>query len=212
MSTTTPTSVLEAAAAIVVGDGFDALSFPRIAQHLDLPVAAITAAFPSFENVLAGLLTRETAQLTRVISEHLDRDPLGGLPSRIFRYSLISIYEQPVARSLYLGEPQSLARMVHMIDGLAELPVMSLHPEFLPALQNAGMMRPDVDARGIAAVVDTVGAGIAVSATGQRIDEVATGLATLLELGADADVENTTPGKLLFAEYAATVAVGSPRG
>lgn len=212
MPTTTQQSVLDAAAAIVLGDGFDALSLRRLARHLDRPLADIDAHFPALESLVARLLTREAERLARVIGDHIDRDPLGGLPSRIFRYSLVAVYEQPVARALYLDAPSSLARMVHLVDGLAELPVLSVHADFLPALQRAGMMRDDVDPRTIAALLDAVGAGVAVAATRQQIDDVAAGLATLLERAADADVEDTTPGKLLFAQYAAIVAAESPRG
>jgi hypothetical protein len=50
------------------------------------------------------------------------------------------------------------------------------------------------------------------SAPGQQLDAVTSGLVTLLERGVDAEVSDTTPGKLVFAQYAATLAVGVRRG
>lgn len=211
---TTPTrdDVLDAAAAIVVGDGADALGYARIAQHLDVAFDDVTALYPLFEELLAALLTRETGDLARVIADNVDRDPRGGLPSRIFGYALGAIYEHPVARALYLADPGGLERIMRAIDGVARVPDLTIHPELLPALQRAGMVRHDVDAQAIAAVVSVLGSGIAMSAPGQQLDAVASGLISMLERGVDADVTDTTPGKLVFARYAATLAVGAHRG
>jgi AcrR family transcriptional regulator len=204
--------VLDAAAAIVVGDGADALGYARIAQHLDVTFDDVTALYPLFEELLAALLTRETGDLVRIIADNVDRDPRGGLPSRIFGYALGAIYEHPVARALYLADPGGLERIMRAIDGVARVPDLTIHPELLPALQRAGMVRLDVDAEAIAAVVSVLGSGIAMSAPGQQLDAVASGLISMLERGVDADVTDTTPGKLVFARYAATLAVGAHRG
>jgi hypothetical protein len=211
---TTPThdDVLDAAAAIVVGDGADALGYARIAQHLDVTFDDVTTLYPLFEELLAALLTRETGDLVRIIADNVDRDPRGGLPSRIFGYALGAIYEHPVARALYLADPGGLERIMRAIDGVARVPDLTIHPELLPALQRAGMVRLDVDAEAIAAVVSVLGSGIAMSAPGQQLDAVASGLVSMLERGVDADVTDTTPGKLVFARYAATLAVGAHRG
>lgn len=211
---TTPThdDVLDAAAAIVVGDGADALGYARIARHLDVTFDDVTALYPLFEELLAALLTRETGDLARIIADNVDRDPRGGLPSRIFGYALGAVYEHPVARALYLADPGGLERIMRAIDGVARVPDLTIHPELLPALQRAGMVRLDVDAEAIAAVVSVLGSGIAMSAPGQQLDAVASGLVSMLERGVDADVTDTTPGKLVFARYAATLAVGAHRG
>jgi AcrR family transcriptional regulator len=211
---TTPThdDVLDAAAAIVVGDGADALGYARIAQHLDVTFDDVTTLYPLFEELLAALLTRETGDLVRIIADNVDRDPRGGLPSRIFGYALGAIYEHPVARALYLADPGGLERIMRAIDGVARVPDLTIHRELLPALQRAGMVRLDVDAEAIAAVVSVLGSGIAMSAPGQQLDAVASGLISMLERGVDADVTDTTPGKLVFARYAATLAVGAHRG
>lgn len=209
MSTTTPTErdILDAAATIVVGDQTDALSYSRLAHRLGSTIDAVRAVYPVFETLVASLLTRETAMLTRVIVDNVDRDPRGGLPSRIFSYALCAVYEQPLARALYLDDPAGLARIVRMTDGVAELPTLSLHPDLLPELQRAGMMRADIAPARVAAVIDVAGAGIAMSAPRQQLDAVAAGLRMLLERAVDADVVDTTPGKALLARYTATVAL-----
>lgn len=205
-------SILDAAAAIVVGDGPDALGYGRLAQQLGVAFEDVTAVYPVFENLLAALLTRETGELGRIIVENVDRDPRGGLPSRIFGYALGAVYEHPVARALYLGDPAGLSRIMRAVDGVAVVPDLTIHPELLPALQKVGMVRADVDARAVGAVISVLGSGVAMSAPGQQLDAVTSGLVTLLERGVDADVSDTTPGKLVFAQYAASLAVGARRG
>lgn len=205
-------AILDAAAAIVVGDGPDALSYGRVAQRLGVDAGAVTAVYPVFESLLAALLSRETGDLGRIIVENVDRDPRGGLPSRIFGYALGAVYEQPVARALYLSNPAGLARIMRAVDGVARVPDLSIHPELLPALQQAGMVRADVDVRAVTAVLSVLGSGVAMSAPGQQLDEVMAGLVALLERAVDADVVDTTPGKLLFAQYAANLAVVVPQG
>ncbi len=210
---TTPSEdeILDAAVAILIGDGSDALGYARIAQRLGVGVDEITSVYPLFEGLLAALLTRETGGLARIIVENVDRDPRGGLPSRIFGYALGAVYEHPVARALYLGDPAGLERIMRAVDGVAPVPDLTIHPELLPALQEVGMVRADVDPHAVAAVISVLGSGIAMSAPAQHLDAVATGLVSMLERGVDAAVTDTTPGKLVFARYAATLAVGAPR-
>ncbi len=210
MDTTTPTAeqILDTASRIVIGDGVEALSYGTIAQRLETDTAAVQRIFPVFEGLLASLLTRETRELLHVIADNVERDPRGGLPSRIFGYALVGVFEHPFARALYLDDPAALNRIMRAIDGVAPVPDLTIHPELLPALQDAGMIRPDADPHAIAAVISVLGSGIAMSAPGQLIDVVADGLRMLLERSVDADVVDTTPGKQVFAHYAERVAVG----
>lgn len=209
MDSITPTAeqILDAASAIVIGDGIQALRYPTLAQRLSVDEATVRQAFPVFENLIASLITRETQALLHVIVDHVDRDPRGGLPSRIFRYALVAVFEHPFARALYLDDPAGLNRVMRSIDGVAAVPDLTVHPELLPALQDAGMVRPDADPHAVAAVISVLGSGVAMSAPGQLIDTVADGLALMLERAVDADVADTTPGKRVFAQYAEKVAV-----
>lgn len=211
MDPTTPSAeqILDAASAIVVGDGVDALTHASIAQRLGTDEHTVREAFPFAEGLFAALFTRETAELLRRVVDNVERDPRGGLPSRIFGYALGAVYEHPFARALYLDDPAGLNRVMRAIDGVAAVPDLTIHPELLPSLQGAGMMRADADPREVAAVISVIGSGIAMAAPGQLIDVVADGLRMLLERGVDADVADTTPGKRVLAHYAERVAVGS---
>lgn len=199
--------ILEAASGIVIGDGVDALGYGTIAERLGLSREEVVAAFPMFEELLAALLTRETAEMVRIVADNIERDPRGGLPSRIFGYALGAVYEHPLARSLYLSDPAGLNRIMRSIDGVEAVPDLTIHPGLLPALQQAGMVRHDIDPTAITAVISALGSGISMSAPGQSLDAVTAGLVLLLERGVDAEVADTTPGKNVFFAFAESLAV-----
>jgi hypothetical protein len=212
MDPTTPTAeqILDAASAIVVGDGVATLGFGTVAQRLGTDELAVRTEFPVIESLLASLLTRETNELLRRVVDSIDRDPKGGLPSRVFGYALNAVYEHPFARALYVDDPAGLNRVMRAIDGIAAVPDLTIHPGLLPALQDVGMMRADVDPHAIAAVISVVGSGVAMTAPGQLIGAVSDGLVLLLERGADADVADTTPGKRVVVQYAEMLAADPP--
>ena len=203
MNTTTPSvnEILDAAAAIIIGDGVAALGYGTLAERLDTTPAAVAEAFPLFEELLVAILARATGELVRAAVDDIDRDPRGGLPSRIFGYAIHAVYENPLARALYLTDPEGLNRMMRAVDGLVAVPELSIHPGLLPALQEVGMARADIDPHAIAAVISALGAGVAMTAPGQALDAVSRGLTTMLERTVDAEVTDTAPGKVAFARY-----------
>lgn len=199
--------ILTAAADILIGDGIDALGYGTLSARLGCDRSDISAVYPLFEELLADLLTRETAELSRIVVDNVERDPRGGLPSRIFGYALTAVYEHPLARALYLTDPAGLNVIMRTLDGVAAVPDLSIHPQLIASLQEVGMVRADVDPDAVTAVISVVGSGVALSAHSQPLDHVSTGLVTMLERAVDADVVDTTPGKNVFFRYAESLVV-----
>lgn len=202
MDSTTPMAprILDAAAEIVIGDGVDALGYGTLAERLGVSRDTVRAAFPVFEQLIESFLGRMTASLAHVVVDNVGRDPRGGLPSRIYGYAVSAIYEAPLARALYFTDPAGLVRLMRAADGVSTMPDLSIHPTLLPRLQEVGMARPDIDPTAIASVIRAVGSGISMSAPGQDLGNIATGLTLLLERTVDADVVDTMPGKeVLYA-------------
>ncbi|MCP6646264.1 hypothetical protein NL493_29390, partial [Klebsiella pneumoniae] len=75
--------ILDAAEAIVIGDGVEALGYEMIAERLAISHTDARDAYPVFEQIIASVLTRMTSSLARVVVDNVERDPRGGLPSRI---------------------------------------------------------------------------------------------------------------------------------
>ena len=94
--------VLDAAADAFVNDGFEAMTFRMIAGRMGVDAAHIESLFESVEQLLVRMLNREYTGMFYAIVNDIERDPLGGRLSRIYRYVLSAVYERPLARSLYL--------------------------------------------------------------------------------------------------------------
>lgn len=197
--------VLDAAADMFVNDGFDAMSLRSIARHLDVDEAQITDLYQSLESLLVGMLNREYAAMFHAIVDDIERDPLGGRLSRIYRYVLSAVYERPLARSLYLMDRDGLHRIMRATHGFAYIPQLSVRAEFIDRMKDAGAVRPDSDSAAVSAVISAVSAGTALLAPDQPLSDVVDGLALLLERAVDTEATDTTRGKAEFFAYATSL-------
>ncbi|TXK17118.1 TetR/AcrR family transcriptional regulator [Homoserinibacter sp. GY 40078] len=211
MQPTIPTSdrILDAAAEILISDGVDTLTHGSIASRTGIARAVVEDQHPTLESVFEALLAREMLEAVTSVSDNVERDPRGGLASRIFSYVICGIYERPLLRALHLMAPGGIAQIVSALDGMGSIPELSIHPQLLPALQHAGMVREDVDAEAVVALVRSLGYGVSLTAPWAGLDEVCSALAMLLERGVDADVTDTSPGKEVFRRFAESLVAGA---
>src|SRR3954469_7154502 len=105
-------AVLDAASDLLVHDGFDAITFKSVASRSGVDEAQVHALFDSTEQLLVSMLNREYSAMFRVIVDNIERDPLGGLMSRIYRYVFHAVYERPMGRTLYLMDRDGLNRIM----------------------------------------------------------------------------------------------------
>jgi AcrR family transcriptional regulator len=191
---------LDAASDIVVNDGIDALTSRAIAHRAGIAESEVEELYASAEQLLADLLISEYRGMRRSIADGIERDPRGGLLSRVYRYSIIAIHERPLSRALYIQEPGSLNRIVRMTHGTEYFPPFGTDPEFLAELQRVGMIRADVDLDELGAFLRAYMAGTALISTAGDVDAIVAGGVLLIERGVDADVVDTEPGKRAFFE------------
>ncbi|MEO8262315.1 MAG: TetR/AcrR family transcriptional regulator [Pseudolysinimonas sp.] len=197
--------VLDAASDMFVNDGFDAMSLRSIAGHLDIDESELTNLFESMESLLVGMLNREYTGMFHAIVDDIERDPLGGRMSRIYRYVLSAVYERPLARSLYLMDRDGLHRIMRATHGFAYIPQLSVRSDFIDRMKVAGAVRNDIDSAAVSAVIAAVSAGTALLAPDQPLSDVVDGLAVLLERGVDTDTTDTSRGKAEFFAYASSL-------
>lgn len=203
--------LLDAASHLVTEDGFDAVSLPRIAHQAGVSQDAVLAQVGSLEDLLVAMLNREFTQLWTGILDDIERDPRGGLLSRIYRYTLTGVYERPLVRALYLADRDGLNTIMRSTHGFSYVPELGIRAEFIERMQEAGMVRRDVDASRLSAVLSAISAGAALTAPHSQLDLLNEGLFALLVAAVDADVDDTTPGKTTFVEYALSLARPNPR-
>lgn len=203
--------VLDVAADILVNDGSERVTIEAVARRTGLAPETIRASFDDSADLVVTVLNREFDRMFRVILDNIERDPRGGLLSRIYRYTFAAVYERPVARALYLMDRDGLNSLMRSSQGYAYIPRLGVRAEFIERMQAIGMVRPEVDAAQISAVVSAVAAGVALMSPHSALDSVSEGLCTLLEEGVDADVDDTAPGKAAFIDYALSLAADPRR-
>jgi len=195
-------AVLDAASAIVLNDGFESANLRAIAARARITEERLLELFHSPGQLFVSLLNREYSGMFKVIVDHMDRDPLGGLLSHIYRHTLGALHERPLARLLYLTDPVALNAILREAHGFQYMPKLGPRAEFIDMMKRVGMVRHDIDSRSISALITAVSAGAALTAPHEELDHLVDGLATVLERSADADVVDTSAGKAAFIEYA----------
>jgi AcrR family transcriptional regulator len=194
--------VLDAATAIVLQDGFESANLRAIAAKARITEEELLNLFGTAGQLFVAMLNREYQGIFTVIIDHMDRDPLGGRLSHIYRHTIGAVHERPLARALYLTDPIALNTIMRAAYGFDYMPEMGPRAEFIDMMKDAGMVRHDIDSASLSAVLATVVAGASLTAPHEELDRIVNGLMILLERSVDTDVHDTSPGKRAFLQYA----------
>lgn len=202
--------ILTAAADILMADGYDAVTVDAIAAHSGLAQAEVSELFETSGDALVAMLNREFAAMYAGIVDHIERDPRGGLLSRIYLYILAGIYERPLSKTLFVIDRDALNRIMRHSHSFRYVPQVGIRREMIERLQEAGMVRRDIDASMISSVLSVCSAGLALTAPHDDLDLVIRGISDLLARSVDADVADTEAGKRVFYEWATSLTISSP--
>ena len=202
-------AVLDAAADLITNDGYSAVTLPSIASRAGIPIEQVSDTFPSANDAMVAMLNREFQGMYGNIVENIERDPRGGLLSRMYTYILSSVYERPLAKTLFVIDREALNSIMRNAHSFVYVPNVGIRSELIEGLQAAGMVRPDVDARVISSVLSACSAGMALTAPHNDLDLIIDGLSTLISRGVDADVDDTTAGKAVFYDWATSLVARS---
>lgn len=199
--------VLDAAAHIIVSEGFEAATLQGVAERSQVPPEAIIELFGSFDDVLVCMLNREFARMYATIVDQIERDPRGGLLSRMYLYILSAVYERPLAKVLYTVDPAALNTIMRNANSYGYVPTVGIRADLIEKLQRAGMVRRDADAPTISHLITTFSAGLALTAPHEELDLIVAGICDVLAKTVDTDASDTTPGKAAFYEWATSLTV-----
>jgi AcrR family transcriptional regulator len=194
--------VLDVAAEIVISGGFRELTLRSLADAADVPYRGLVREFGTIEQALVMMLNREFTGIYLSIVEHIERDPRGGLLSRIYYYTLAATYERPLAKVLYTVDREAMNAIMRAANSFGYVPGVGIRADFIEAMQSAGMVRRDVDAGTVSNMLTIFSAGLALTAPHEDLDRLVSGVTDLLGQVADVDVEDTTPGKAAFYDWA----------
>lgn len=197
--------VLDAAAHIILTDGFDRVSLKEVAARSEVSPEAVLELFGTFEDVLVCMLNREFARMYASVVDQIERDPRGGLLSRMYLYILTAVYERPLAKILYTVDPTALNTIMRNANSFGYVPSVGIRADLIEKLQRAGMVRRDADAPAISHLITTFSAGLALTAPHEELDLIVSGICDVLAKSVDTDAIDTTPGKAAFYEWATSL-------
>jgi len=195
--------VLDATEQVFVEQGFDKTTIQSVATQSGVTVGQIKELYPSRLDLMVAMLNREYMNLFQEIIQDVERDPRGGLLSRLYTYILSQIYQRPVARKLFMIDRNALHDLVSHQHAIMYVPSVETRSELIAALQEAGMVRADADPAFISRVVSVISGGLAITSPHQDLDAVVGVMMHLIRDQFDADVIDTTPGKRIYQEWAA---------
>lgn len=200
--------ILDAAAELISRRGFDHVTTEEIATAAGVAKGVLYLRFASKDALLDALLDREFANAVRVVVDLVDRDPRGGLLSRLYLHSLRAVEASPVLRTFYgdaNGESRVVARLVRQRSA-SRYPTRALvGADFFNDLHRVGMIRADVDPTTLARLLSVWSIGLAASGPHDDVDTLIVGIGDLVARAVDADVTDSTPGKRAFTEFARTL-------
>lgn len=197
--------ILDAAGDLIVNDGYTAVTMSTIADRTGYSPEQLGELFDSSGDVLISMLNREFSRIYASIVDNIERDPRGGLLSRVYLYILTALYERPLARSLFLIDRNALNDIMRNNTSFRYVPQIGIRGELIEALQEVGMVRRDIDAAMISGVISSFTAGLALTAPHDDLDPFVRGLSELLARGVDEDVTDTEPGKQIFYNWATSL-------
>jgi AcrR family transcriptional regulator len=197
--------ILDAAAALIVDAGLEGVTLESVATRAGVSEADILAEFGTLSETLVVVLNREFTRIYVSIVDHVERDPRGGLLSRIYLYSLAAIYERPLARALYTSDPTAMNSIMRSANNLGYLPGVGIRAEFIETMQSAGVVRRDIDAEVLSRTIMIFSAGLALTAPHEKLDLIVRGVSDIIARAVDIDIVDTTAGKTAFYEWAASL-------
>ncbi|NEM89796.1 TetR/AcrR family transcriptional regulator [Galbitalea soli] len=194
--------IMDAAADVIVGDGFDAVSLARVAQTAGVSESQILAEFGSLDEALVLMLNREFTSIYVSIVDNIERDPRGGLLSRIYYYTLTSVYERPLAKVLYTADRDAMNTIMRNANSFGYVPGVGIRSDFVEGMQRAGMVRRDIDAETVSHLLTIFSAGLALTAPHADLDQIVRGVTDVLARAVDTEARDTTAGKRVFFDWA----------
>lgn len=197
--------LLTQAEQVFLEEGVSETNNHLIAKRSGVPLASILELYPNPLDLQVAMLNREFTRMYQGILSDIERDPQGGLLSRMYTYIFTQVYERPVARTLYMIDRSALHDLMSHQHAQNYVPSLAIQFELMENLHEAGMLKPDIDLEVASSAITVISGGLALTAPHANLGEIVGVLMGMLGQAFDADVPDTTPGKHLFYAWATSL-------
>jgi TetR/AcrR family acrAB operon transcriptional repressor len=204
--------ILNAAAAAIMRQGHDKTTMSDIAGEASVSRSIIYLHFASKEKLIATLLQREVRQYVQTWLEQIEADPRGGTMGGIYRAVLVAINSRPFMAAIMRQDRRVLGNYLRKPDNIFRtMQSSAVSANMLQALQDAGVVRQDIDPVVTAHIMDMFSYGLLTIQEFRSPDELPpfdivmeTVAGMLDQLLTPADGGNSEAGKDVIRRLAAT--------
>lgn len=153
--------IMDAAAGLFARHGFDKTTVDEIADAAGVSKGAIYLHFESKDALFEAVLAREMTAHTEAWLELLEADPEGGTLGGIYRNTLRALQASPLMTAIMRQDQQVIGSYLRKPDSLFETDyAKASRVELVERLQEAGVVRRDVDPKVASHVMDVLGYGL----------------------------------------------------
>lgn len=149
--------ILDAAADLIIRYGYDKTTMADIAAAAGIGRGVLYLHFHSKDLVLDALISREFPRYAQAWLEHMEADPRGGTIGGLFRSVLYAINSSPFMAAIAKRDKDVFGSYLRKPNNMfASMQASSVNTEFVRAMQEARVIRRDIDAAAIAYITDTL--------------------------------------------------------
>ncbi|NOK62144.1 MAG: TetR/AcrR family transcriptional regulator [Chloroflexi bacterium AL-W] len=205
--------ILDVAVDLFVHYGYDKTTISDIARKAGVSQGAIYLHFDSKDALLEGLVIRETKAYAERWLALIEADPKGGTIGAMYKNSLYALSASPFMSAMYRQDSRILGNYIRKPDNffrrMRDQQTESGRYTFVKMMQEAGVMRQDMDPRVVAHIMDMLAHGLVEmdevidKASVPPVEDIIEGIADIMDRALTLDDgSNTEDGKAILRQIA----------
>lgn len=153
--------ILNAASKLIVHYGFDKTTVSDIAKEAGISKGAIYLHFDSKDALFEALLIREMQLYSERWLELIESDQYGGTIGSMYKNTLYALNESPFMSAIFKQDSRVLGSYIRKPDNFfRRQQEHDARFAFVNMMQDAGVIRTDLDARVISHIMDMLAFGL----------------------------------------------------
>lgn len=206
--------ILDAAEALIVERGFEAMLIQQVAERVGIGKGAIYREFASKTELVHEVLARAGDRLWQAVSREVEAVGARRF-SAIYRIGIAALFADPIMLAAYTHDRAMLGSYVETGPGDRYEGRLRRLTEYLGELQRSGAVRADLDVRAAATALASASIGLAYAGTllgglsPARLDATAGVIADMIERGLETGTEPGDPRST--ADLVRVLFEGGPR-
>ena len=204
--------ILDAAADLFVHYGYDKTTVSDIARQAGISKGAIYLHFKSKDALLEALITREMATYAEKWLALIEADPQGGTIGSMYKNSLYALSDSAFMAAMFRQDGRILGNYLRQPDNIL-MQMRNSQEEserylFVKMMQDAGVMRGDINAKVVAHIMDMLAYGLVgmdefiPREKRPPLADIIEGIALMMDSAFTPDDVDSTKGKLILQQIA----------